>query len=198
MRFFRLLIATNNQGKLIEMKQIMADLPLEVCGYRDVIDHDIDVVEDGDTFEANAIKKAMAYPDLEGTVILADDSGLEVDCLDGRPGIYSARYAGVGASRETMCSTILGEIEDVEDRGAQFVSVMAVRFPDGSCETVRGIVRGSISDTMRGSDGFGYDPIFIPEGVEQTFAEMPSSQKNELSHRRRALEQVRDLLLSRL
>lgn len=192
------MIATNNQGKLREMQQIMTDLPLEVLSYRELIDHEIDVVEDGETFEANALKKAMAYPDFDGTVVLADDSGLEVDCLEGRPGIYSARYAGVGASKQEMCLKILGEVDDAVGRGAQFVSVMAMRFPDGSCETVKAIVRGTISDSMRGDGGFGYDPIFVPDGYQQTFSEMPTDLKNQLSHRRGALEQVRQVLQARL
>ena len=194
-RYSKLLVSTHNQGKLREIKQVLADTPLSVHGYRDFISYNIDVIEDGLTFEANAIKKAMAIPYLEESLILADDSGLEVDSLEGRPGIYSARYAGEGASSEQLCRKILLELEGVEARGAQFTCVMALRFSDGRCETVKGIVRGSIALQMTGQDGFGYDPIFVPEGFSVSFAEMSASEKNELSHRRRALDQILALLL---
>ena len=190
-----LAIASNNQGKIDEIKAIFSDLPLTVCSYLDILIDPIDVLEDGLTFEANAIKKVQAYPRLDSVIYLSDDSGLEVDALDGRPGIYSARYAGENATNDERCHKLLSELYGVGDRSARFVSVVALRFPDGRIETVRGEVEGHISHTMEGDRGFGYDPIFIPEEYETTFGEMDPAEKHDLSHRGKALEKARFILL---
>ena len=155
----------------------------------------VEVLEDGDTFEENAIKKVNALPDHPNYIYLAEDSGIEVDHLDGAPGIYSARYAGPNATREDMCYKLLQACYGAGNRDAQYQAVMALRFPDRTIETFTGIVRGSLAHEMIGDGGFGYDPIFIPEDYDVTFAQMTEADKNELSHRFHALSQVKDFLI---
>ncbi len=191
----QLLLATNNPGKVKEISEMLSGSSLNVASYKDFINETIDVIEDGLTFEENAIKKVQAFPQLESVGYLSDDSGLEVDALDGRPGIYSARYAGEGATSDQLCHKILSELYGAGDRSARFVCVMALRLPDGSVQTVRGEVEGRIAYDMQGDQGFGYDPIFIPEDLDCTFADMSLEQKHEYSHRGRALNLIRNILV---
>ena len=192
-----LVLFTNNQHKVHEIKT-MFELPdLPIVSYLDVFNAKIDVVENGSTFEENAIIKVNALPPNPDYIYLAEDSGIEVAHLDGAPGIYSARYAGPNATREDMCHKLLGECYGAGNRDAQYQAVMALRYPDETIDTYTGIVRGSLAHEMIGDGGFGYDPIFVPEGYDITFAEMDPADKNVLSHRYHALQQVKQALIEK-
>ncbi len=183
----RLLVSTRNPHKLAELRSLLSG----------VVDHLLtpddfpgmpEVVEDRDTFEGNAIKKAKELFEATGIPSIADDTGLEVDALDGAPGVYSARYAGEKASYEENVTKLLGAMAQVtsENRSAQFRTVIA--FVDGhQTRCFEGICRGKILTERRGSAGFGYDPVFQPEGFELTFAEMTEADKNAISHRGKAM-----------
>ena len=182
----QLLIATRNQHKVEEIRAIFLQLDIEfVCAlnYPDVPD----VVEDGDTFEANAIKKAVTLARATGLWSLADDSGLEVNALNGAPGIYSARYAVEPPSYSANNRKLLKELEKTSDRRARFRCVIALSSPSGRVKIVEGCCEGVIAREEYGRQGFGYDPLFIPDGFSQTFAEMDPDIKNSISHRGRAL-----------
>src|SRR5690606_15800492 len=185
----KLLIATRNKGKIAEIAERLRGTGIEAVGLEDV-GCDIDVEESGDTFERNAIIKAREYARAAGHVTLADDSGLEVAALGGRPGVQSARYGGEAGYGEKM-RMLLGEVEasGSSDRGARFVCVMAAADASGGIlMTAEGECRGRLAEAPRGSGGFGYDPIFIPEGFDRTFGELPAETKAGISHRARALE----------
>lgn len=185
-----ILLATRNEGKVEEMRSLVRDLSVELLSLRDVAGAP-NVLEDGDTFEENALKKAREIAYATGLTTLADDSGLCVDALDGRPGILSARYAGTTASDEEKCARILEEMSGVPDgrRSARFVCVLALVSPQGEERLFRGECRGWIAREPRGTGGFGYDPIFYHEESGRTFAEMERESKNAVSHRGRALRQ---------
>ncbi|MEK9727939.1 MAG: RdgB/HAM1 family non-canonical purine NTP pyrophosphatase [Candidatus Margulisiibacteriota bacterium] len=192
-----LVLFTNNAHKVEEIKT-MFDLPdLPIVSYRDVMRMRIDVIEDGQTFEENAIIKVNALPPHPNYIYLAEDSGIEVAHLNGAPGIYSARYAGPNATRQDMCEKLLKECYGAGNRDAQYQAVMALRFPDQTIETFSGIIRGSLAHEMTGAGGFGYDPIFIPEDHDITFAEMAPEDKHALSHRYHALQQVKQALIEK-
>ena len=193
----KLVIFTNNQHKIKEIKTILS-LDIPIYSYQEIFDYDVDVVEDGSTFEENAIIKVNALPNNEDHIYLAEDSGIEVEYLDGAPGIYSARYAGKNASKQDMCEKLLQDCYGAGNRAAQYQAVMALRFPDESIETFSGIVKGTLSHEMVGDGGFGYDPIFIPDGYDITFAEMTENEKHMLSHRYHALKEVKHFLSSHL
>lgn len=184
----RLRLATQNPHKLREVRAIMEPRGFDVVG---LDNPDIVVDEDGDTFEANAIKKAQEVADLLQERTLADDSGLEVEALGGAPGVHSARYAGVsGADADAHNrNKLLQALAPIptERRQARFVCVLAWTAPDEKARTVRGELHGRIAETLRGSSGFGYDALFIPEGESRTLAEMTAAEKNAISHRSRAL-----------
>jgi XTP/dITP diphosphohydrolase len=148
------------------------------------------VKETGKTFEENAVKKAKAVSRADGGIAIADDSGLEVKCLNGRPGVRSARFAGPKPTSQKLCKKLLKVMKNCKDRSAQFVCVIAVVYPDGRTKTIRGVCKGKIIDEMRGKNGFGYDPVFVPRGYRKTFAEMKPSMKNKLSHRGKALRKL--------
>ncbi len=191
----KILIATKNEGKVKEISELVKDLPVEFLSLADIADS-ADVVEDGETFEENALKKARGLAWITGLVTLADDSGLCVDALDGRPGVLSARYAGETASDEEKCIRLLEEMRDVpgSKRAARFVCVLALVGPKGEEKIFRGVCEGRILRELRGTQGFGYDPIFFYEEAGCTFAEMDRQSKNEVSHRGRALRQFVDSL----
>jgi XTP/dITP diphosphohydrolase len=194
-----IVLATRNKKKVEEIKRITSDLPITILSLDDYPNCP-EVVEDKETFEGNAVKKAVEICDCTGQPALADDSGLEVDALGGAPGVYSARYAnGTGGVNDIKnYEKLLSELKNVSDqrRGAQFVCYMALAFPDGTVKTFFGYVKGRIGREPRGTTGFGYDPIFIPEGYEITFAEMSGKEKDRLSHRGKALEKLADFLHS--
>jgi XTP/dITP diphosphohydrolase len=196
----KLLIATHNRHKLAEIRDIFGVDRLELLTMDDYPGLP-EVVEDGVTFEQNAAKKARETALKSGLWALADDSGLEVSALNGAPGVYSARYAGEPVSYPANNAKLLDALRGVEDRKARFRCVIALSSPGGQVVTVEGECTGRIVEESRGDGGFGYDPLFVPDGFEQTFAEMASELKNRISHRARALTQARDAwshLLGRL
>lgn len=194
-----LVIATRNRNKIKEIKDLLMDMPVNVMGLEDGNWQIPQIVEDGKTFKENATKKAKTIADLTGKITLADDSGLEVDALEGQPGVYSARFAGEDATDRENNLKLLQLIKDIpsDRRGAQFRCVIAVASPNGRIEVVEGVCRGGIGFIEKGGQGFGYDPIFIPVGYNKTFAELSMSAKNKISHRGRALEKAK-LVLERL
>ncbi|OQY82651.1 MAG: non-canonical purine NTP pyrophosphatase, RdgB/HAM1 family [Anaerolineae bacterium UTCFX3] len=191
----KLLLATNNKGKLRELQAILADLPLEILAPAD-IGLTLEVDEDGLTYAENAAKKALAFQRASGLVCLADDSGLEVDALGGAPGLRSARYSSKpGATDRDRRMTLLQNLADKpRPWTARFRATMAVAGPDGSVEIAEGICEGEISPEERGSGGFGYDPVFFIPEFGRTMAELPEETKNRLSHRARAAQAARPIL----
>lgn len=178
-------VATSNKHKLREIQRILG---LRVKGQV------ARVIEDGKTFEENAVKKAKYISLKEGQMAIADDSGLMVDALNGKPGVRSARYASPPTS-ENLCRKLLREMRRRSGkRNAKFVCVIAIAYPSGKIRTVKGVCPGKIIHEMRGKHGFGYDPIFVPAGYKKTFAEMKPSTKNRISHRARALRKLKAIL----
>ena len=186
-----LLVATRNQGKLKEIRALLEPLQIVVRGVAEFPDLP-EIVEDGLTFAANAEKKAATIARLSGCLTLADDSGLEVAALGGAPGIHSARYAGADADDAANNRKLLEELAATlpAQRSAAFVCVMALCTPDGRCRTFAGSLRGKIISAARGTEGFGYDPLFVVAGSQRTLAEIPLDEKNRISHRAQALMQV--------
>lgn len=187
----KLLVATGNQGKLREIEHLLAGTGIEIVGL-DQLDNPPEVIEDGDTFTANACKKATEMAQFSGMLTLADDSGLVVDALDGAPGVHSARYAGTQGDDPANNAKLLDEMANVADekRQAAFCCVMALANPDGECRTFEGRIAGLIMRGERGHGGFGYDPLFLVPEYGKTTAELPMEIKNRISHRGTALRQV--------
>lgn len=187
-----LLIATNNRGKIRELERLLAGMPLTLRSLKD-FGIDEDVAETGSTFTENAMLKAAGYAGIAGIPTIADDSGLVVDHLDGKPGVQSARYAGEDASDAARVEKVLAELRGAANglRTARFVCVVAFADPQRNVRiSVEGICEGTIVDGPRGASGFGYDPIFQPAGFIQTFAELPSDTKNRISHRAQAVAKI--------
>lgn len=194
----RLLVASHNQGKLRELRKLLGDIRLEVISL-DTFPGIQAVEETGDTFSENAALKAKGYARQAGLITLADDSGLEVEALGGRPGVFSARYAGDGSSDKARTDKLLAEMADfpAEERSARFCCSVAIADERGTIiHASNGVCEGKLALRPRGSAGFGYDPIFIPDGFEQTFAELNPEMKNTISHRARALQGAREFLRS--
>jgi XTP/dITP diphosphohydrolase len=191
----KIIFATGNAGKMKEIRMILADLDYEIVSMKEA-GIDIEIVEDGKTFEENALKKATAIMKETGTLVLADDSGLEIDYFDKAPGVYSARYLGEDTPYEIKNKIILERMEGVEEekRTARFVCVIAAAFPDGTTKTVRGTIEGIIGHESRGENGFGYDPIFYLPEYGCTSAELSPEEKNKISHRGKALQQMKELI----
>ena len=192
----QLLLGTRNPGKVKEITTILAGSGWEFSSLREFPEVG-PAAEDGVTYAENAIAKACFYAAATGLLALADDSGLEVAALGGAPGVYSARYAGEGASDADRRVLLLSELAKVDskDRRARFVAAVAIAQPNGSVLTVsHGICEGTIIFEPRGTGGFGYDPLFVPDGFTQTFAELSDEIKNRISHRARALKQTGDSL----
>ncbi len=191
-----LLLGTRNPGKIYEIKLILGDLPLEFSSLNDFPDVAV-AVEDADTYAGNAIKKARFYARETGVPALADDSGLEVEALGGAPGVISARYAGEHANDADRRELLLSELAKTgsDNRRARFVCAIAIATVAGEVlNLAEGICEGTITFEPRGNSGFGYDPLFIPDGYNETFAELSDDVKNQISHRARALLKVRDFL----
>jgi len=193
-----LVIATRNSGKLFELRQLLRDLPFTLLDLNcfPLIES---VEETGATFAENACVKARAYAQQTRSLALADDSGLEVNSLGKAPGVYSARYAGDNASDAQRRDKLLAELAKAipGDRAARFVSAVAIASSGGGILNVSlGVCEGRIAEAPRGSNGFGYDPIFIPDGYSQTFGELPEEVKNQISHRASALKGALDFLRS--
>lgn len=193
----KVVLATRNENKIREIQEIF-HLPGVEWVAASAFPDTPEVVEDGDTFEANAIKKAVALAKATGYWALADDSGLEVRALNGAPGVHSARYGGVDVPSEQNNLLLLKNLGDATDRRARFRCVVALSDPDGVATTVEGTCSGTITHERRGAAGFGYDPLFIPDGFTQTFAEMTPEQKHRLSHRGKALSAAKEIVILRL
>lgn len=198
MRPGRLLIATHNPGKLSELTWLLGDVPFDLVSLADVgIRHQVD--ETGETFEQNAALKAETYARLSGLPTLADDSGLEVDALEGEPGVRSARYAGDDVSDADRIALLLRKLDDIPECGrtARFKCVIAVAWPGGPLELHSGACEGKILDAPRGSSGFGYDPVFLVSAIGNSMAELATAQKNQVSHRGAAARKAAASLLRR-
>lgn len=191
-RAMKIVLATRNTGKVSELRALLADLPVELVSAAE-IEGAPEVEEDAPSLEGNARKKALALAEFTGLPALADDTGLEIEALNGRPGVRSARYAGEDADDSANRARVLREMQTVPNRVAHFRTVLAFAA-GGSVRLFEGVCAGVISDAERGEGGFGYDSIFKPEGFILTFAEMPADMKNSVSHRRRALDKFADYL----
>ncbi len=201
-----IIFATGNKNKMIEIRMILADLGCKILSQKEA-GIQADVTEDGETFEENALIKATAIakiaqqmPEYKNAVVLADDSGLEIDALNKEPGIYSARYMGEDTSYDIKNQALIDRLEGVPDekRTARFVCAIAAALPDGSTEVVRGTMEGRIGYEISGENGFGYDPIFYLPEYGCTSAQLDPEKKNELSHRGEGLRKMRKLLEDRL
>ena len=196
----KIIFATGNKNKMIEIRQILRDLGMEILSMKEA-GVDIDIVEDGKSFEENAMIKASAIAELPevramDAIVLADDSGLEIDYLNKEPGIYSARYMGEDTSYHIKNAKLIERLEGVPDekRTARFVCAIAAAFPDGSVKTVREAMEGRIGYEESGANGFGYDPIFYLPEYGCTSAELSMEEKNKISHRGKALRAIKDAL----
>ncbi|NLM25892.1 MAG: XTP/dITP diphosphatase [Firmicutes bacterium] len=194
-----LVIASRNKKKIEELKRLLADLPIVVRAVDEIADVP-EVVEDEPTFKANAIKKAVEVAKATGLMALADDSGLEVEYLNGEPGVYSSRYAGIPRDDQRNNEKLLRKMQDVpwEKRDAWFKCVIALATPDGEVETCEGKCVGKIGYQPKGELGFGYDPIFVLPEYDKTLAEIDPDLKNEISHRAKALDQVKKVLAEKI
>ena len=192
--------ATNNRHKLEEIGAITASFDMELLSRKEAGADGFEIEEDGTTFEENSLKKAKTIMEVSGKPSLADDSGLAVDFLDGAPGVYSARFAGEDGNDAKNNAKLLDLMKDVpeEQRGAAFVSVITLVFPDGETLVARGECRGRILYELQGENGFGYDPLFVPEGFDKSFGELSAEEKNRISHRARALAELERQLKERL
>jgi len=188
-----LVIATTNKNKLREFKEIFKDLDIEIKSLSDFGPLP-PAIEDGVTFDENAYKKAIHTAKVLGLPAIADDSGLVVDALDGAPGVYSARYSGENATDDDNCSKLLKELKNVDNRSAHFECVLSIAVPSGPALTYEGRCNGIIIDERKGDNGFGYDPIFFFEELGKTFAQLSMEEKNKISHRGKALNEVKNEL----
>ena len=191
----KIIFATGNQNKMKEIREILADMDVEIVSMKEAGIH-ADVVEDGNSFEENAEIKAKTICEMTGEITLADDSGLEIDYLNKEPGIYSARYMGEDTSYRIKNGNLIQRLEGVPDekRTARFVCAVAAAFPDGTVKTVRETMEGRIGYEEKGENGFGYDPIFYLPEYGCTSAELSMEEKNKISHRGKALRAIRDVL----
>ena len=193
----KIVFATTNEGKVKEIKEILGDFPIEVVSMKEM-GITADIEENGTTFEENSLIKARALAKLTGLPALADDSGLEVDYLNGEPGIYSARYLGRDTDYDYKNNYIIDKLSGAkgEDRSARFVCVISLVLPDGREFVERGVVEGLIGYEQKGENGFGYDPIFYLPEYEKTSAELPPEKKNKISHRGKALTAMKKLIVT--
>jgi XTP/dITP diphosphohydrolase len=192
-----LVVATGNRHKVEEIRAMLADLPITVRSLAEFPGAP-EVVEDGATYRENALKKAWSAARFTGKPALADDTGLEVDALGGQPGLYAARFAGEGCTFQDNILKLLRLLKGVssERRGARFVCVIALVTPDGREQVVDGELRGRITESQSGGGGFGYDPVFYVPEAGRTLAELTADEKNRVSHRRRALDRARTIILA--
>ena len=191
-------LATANPGKVKEMHDILSGLDFSILT-RDDLGIKIDVEETGTTFLENAVIKAEAICDAAGMPAIADDSGLIVDALNGEPGVYSSSFGGEELSAEERCNYLLSKMKsfkNMEQRRAKFVCTIVCAFPDGDLLSATGECHGTITNELKGSSGFGYDPVFLPDGMDKTMAELTTDEKNAISHRGKALRKFSELLKS--
>ncbi len=193
----RLVFATGNQGKVNEFRQMLGE-DYEILSMKD-LDVDVEIVEDGKTFEENAVIKAKTVMEATGEMVLADDSGFEVDCLNKEPGIYSARYMGEDTPYSVKNAELLRRCKGVpeERRDARFVCVIACAYPDGTVDTATGVIEGKVAHEPKGENGFGYDPIFYLPERGCTTGELPPEEKNAISHRGIAVRKMVEILKRR-
>ena len=194
-----MIAASSNAHKIKEIQSIMSKFGVKVVSRKEAGVPEFEIEEDGETFEENSLKKAEAIMKATGKLTVADDSGLMVDYLGGAPGVYSARFAGEECYDEKNNEKLLKHLEGLpaEDRKAKFVSVITLMFPDGNTIVARGECPGRIIETPTGENGFGYDPLFVPDGLSKTFAQLSDKEKNSISHRARALEKLEEILTER-
>lgn len=192
---FELVLATHNRHKAAELIPLLGGLGITIRTLDEFPDAP-DVIENGDSCEANAVKKARAIAEYTGLPAVADDTGLEVDALGGRPGVYAARYAGEGATYEENCRKLLRELTGVprEQRTARFLTVAALALPSDGIRVVRGTLDGVIAEEASGSSGFGYDPVFLVPELGMTLAQLSADQKNRISHRAKAFTKMREIV----
>lgn len=195
----RILVASSNPGKLHEIAQLLVGLPARLVTPSE-LGLKLEIEETGATYTENAKLKALAYARASGLISIADDSGLEVEALDGAPGVQTARFAGPGVTDSDRYTLLLRHLKGVpaERRTARFRCAVAVATPDGNCETVEGVCAGRIAASPSGENGFGYDPVFFVEAYGCTMADLPDDIKNTISHRARALTAARPLILAAL
>lgn len=193
----RIIFATGNQDKMREIREIYGDLGYEILSMKEA-GIDVDIVEDGETFEENALIKAKAVAACCDAIVFADDSGLEIDYLNKEPGVYSARYMGEDTSYDIKNASLIQRLDGVakEDRTARFVCAIAAVFPDGSHKVVRGTIEGYIGWEPAGTNGFGYDPIFYVDEYGCSTAELSPEEKNKISHRGNALRMMKEELIT--
>lgn len=203
---YQVIFATGNEGKMREIRAILGDMEVEVCSMKEA-GLALEIEEDGSTFEENARIKARAvavalaaHGKARECVVMADDSGLEIDYLNGEPGVYSARYLGEETPFSEKSADLLRRLEDVpeKERSARFVCAIAAVFPNEETVITRGVIEGRIGYELRGDNGFGYDPIFYLPEYDRTAAELTDEEKNRISHRSRALEQMKEELKKRM
>ncbi|MBL0699828.1 MAG: XTP/dITP diphosphatase [Desulfosarcina sp.] len=186
-----IVLATRNNGKILEISDLLKKFPVIIKNLDD-FGPIPEVEEDGNTFEENAYKKASFTAKILGLPVIADDSGIVVDALEGAPGIYSARYGGTDATDEERCTRLLKELEDKENRKAAFECVISIAVPTGAALTYEARCEGLIADRPSGINGFGYDPIFYYPSLDKTFAEITRAEKSYVSHRGKAMREIRD------
>ncbi len=191
----KVVFATSNEGKMREIREILKDLDIELLSMKEA-GVNTEIEENGKTFEENAVIKARAVMELTGEIVLADDSGLEVDYLDKAPGVYSARFMGADTSYDIKNQYIIDQLRNAreEERSARFVCVIACAFPQGEIITRRADIEGLIAEKIAGSNGFGYDPIFYVPEYDCTTAQMSGEQKNRISHRGKALKAIKEAI----
>jgi len=194
-----ILIGTNNKHKISEIKNILKDMNI-ILKSSDDMDIKVDVEENAMTLEGNAFKKAKAFYDRVKIPVFADDTGLFVDLICGHPGVFSSRYAGEDATYEENCQKLLKDLKDIplENRTASFKTVICFYENPDTINYFKGVVTGKIIDSPRGKNGFGYDPLFVPDGYDKTYAEMGDDEKNRISHRARALEKFKEYLSNKI
>ncbi len=195
----KIIFATGNENKMREIRQIMGDMPVEILSMKQA-GVSADIVEDGTTFEENALIKARAIAEITKEIVLADDSGLEIDALNKEPGIYSARYMGEDTSYHVKNRNLISRLDGVEEekRTARVVCAIAAAFPDGEAVTTVGTIEGRIAYEEKGENGFGYDPIFFVPEFGCTTAELSDEEKNKISHRGNALRAMKEKLLPKM
>jgi XTP/dITP diphosphohydrolase len=187
------ILATRNRGKIREIKDLLTDLPVRILSLEDLCP-ELELAEESKSYMENARKKAITVARKTRLISLSDDSGLEVEALGGEPGVYSARYFGPGLSDRDKVSKLLRNLQGRRDRRARFTCFICLAFPDGRVQSFDATCEGTIALEPRGEQGFGYDPVFVPEGYERTFAELGEPVKKKISHRARALVKLRSFL----
>ena len=195
----KIILATKNKGKVADFEKLTENMNIEVISFLDEEINFPDVVEDGETFEENSVKKALEIAKYTGMITVSDDSGLCVEALDGAPGIYSARYSGENATDSTNIDKLLNEMKNIpqEERQAKFVSVVSIAKPDGTVQSFRGEVEGEIIFERKGTNGFGYNPVFFSYELEKTFGEATMEERVTVSHRARAFRKLKEQVLNK-